>query len=187
MVKLTKEDLKAIIDGIWSRLSAKLAGKADSGHTHPAQTDVSGNAGTAAKLKTARKIGNASFDGSTNITLAQIGAAASGHTHENMTAATASAAGKAGLVPAPAAGTQTKFLRADGTWQNPPNTTYSAATQSANGLMTAADKKKLDGIAASANNYSHPTSAGGTSKIPPWGWHLAEPTEYNIWSSYYKC
>ena len=136
MVKLTKEDLKAIIDGIWSRLSAKLAGKADSGHTHPAQTDVSGNAGTAAKLKTARKIGYASFDGSTNITLAQIGAAASGHTHENMTAATASAAGKAGLVPAPAAGTQTKFLRADGTWQSPPNTTYGdmkAATASAAG------------------------------------------------------
>jgi len=30
------------------------------------------------------------------------------------------------------------------------NTTYSAATQSANGLMSAADKKKLDGIAAGA-------------------------------------
>lgn len=39
-------------------------------------------------------------------------------TYSNMTAATASAAGKAGLVPAPAAGAQTKFLRGDGTWQN---------------------------------------------------------------------
>ena len=38
------------------------------------------------------------------------------------------------------------------------NTTYSAATQSAAGLMSADDKKKLDGIAASANNYSHPNS-----------------------------
>ena len=39
------------------------------------------------------------------------------HTYANMTAATASAAGKAGLVPAPAAGAQGKFLRGDGTWQ----------------------------------------------------------------------
>lgn len=37
--------------------------------------------------------------------------------YSNMTAATSSAAGKAGLVPAPAAGKQTSFLRGDGTWQ----------------------------------------------------------------------
>lgn len=43
-------------------------------------------------------------------------------TYSNMTAATASAAGKAGLVPAPAAGAQAKFLRGDGTWQVPTNT-----------------------------------------------------------------
>lgn len=34
------------------------------------------------------------------------------------------------------------------------DTTYSPATQSANGLMTAADKKKLDGIAESADNVT---------------------------------
>ena len=38
------------------------------------------------------------------------------------------------------------------------NTTYAAATTSANGLMSAADKTKLDGVAASANNYSLPTA-----------------------------
>ena len=102
-----------------------------------------------------------------------------------------------GLVPLSGGGTA-KYLRADGTWQTPPNTvythpsytaratglykitvdalghvtgavavtkaditalgipaqdtntTYSVATQSANGLMSAADKKKLDGIAAGA-------------------------------------
>lgn len=43
-------------------------------------------------------------------------------TYSNMTAATASAAGKSGLVPAPAAGAQSKFLRGDGTWQTPTNT-----------------------------------------------------------------
>lgn len=45
-------------------------------HVHPAQTSVSGNAGTATKLATVRSIGNASFDGSANITLTQIGAVA---------------------------------------------------------------------------------------------------------------
>lgn len=43
-------------------------------------------------------------------------------TYSNMTAATADVAGKAGLVPAPAAGAQAKFLRGDGTWQVPTNT-----------------------------------------------------------------
>lgn len=36
------------------------------------------------------------------------------------------------------------------------NNTYGAATTSVAGLMSAADKLKLDGIATSANNYSHP-------------------------------
>ncbi len=48
------------------------------------------------------------------------------------------------------------------------NTTYGVATQSANGLLSAADKKKLDGIAAGANAYSHPTSAGN-KHIPSGG------------------
>ena len=38
------------------------------------------------------------------------------------------------------------------------DTTYSVATTSANGLMSSADKKKLDGIANNANNYSLPLS-----------------------------
>jgi len=68
-------------------------------------------------------------------------------TYSNMKAATASAAGGAGLVPAPAAGKQTSFLRGDGTWAVPTNTTYSVATTTKNGLMSAADKVKLDKIA----------------------------------------
>lgn len=43
-------------------------------------------------------------------------------------------------------------------WRDDANTTYVAVTQSANGLMTAADKKKLDGIASGANAYSLPTA-----------------------------
>ena len=41
------------------------------------------------------------------------------------------------------------------------NTTYSAATTSAAGLMSKEDKSKLDGIATGANKYSLPTAASG--------------------------
>lgn len=37
----------------------------------------------------------------------------------------------------------------------------SAATENAAGLMSAADKKKLDGVAEGANKYVHPTSEAG--------------------------
>lgn len=56
-------------------------------------------------------------------------------TYANMKAATASDAGAAGLVPAPAAGKQTSFLRGDGTWVVPTNTTYGLASTTANGLL----------------------------------------------------
>ena len=42
------------------------------------------------------------------------------------------------------------------------DTTYSAASTSAAGLMSAADKTKLDGIAAGANAYSLPTASSST-------------------------
>lgn len=53
-----------------------------------------------------------------------------------MEGATADKAGTAGLVPPSTAGSQGKYLRADGTWQTPPNTTYgnmAGATASAAG------------------------------------------------------
>ncbi|WP_024348178.1 hypothetical protein [Lacrimispora indolis] len=65
-------------------------------------------------------------------------------TYNDMTGATSSAAGTHGLVPAPAAGNQAKFLRGDGTWQTPPNTTYSKATAAADGLMSKEDYNKLN-------------------------------------------
>lgn len=71
-------------------------------------------------------------------------------TYGNMSGATTSAAGKAGLVPAPATGANNRYLRSDGTWAVPPdnNTTYSVATWSADGLMSSADKRKLDGLSS---------------------------------------
>lgn len=82
--------------------------------------------------------------------------------------ATADAAGTHGLVKAPNAGDQGKFLKGDGTWGVPTDTKYNAATTSTAGLMSAADKSKLDGIAQNANNYTHPTTAGN-KHIPAGG------------------
>lgn len=107
-----------------------------------AQTDVSGNAETATKLETPRTIaisgavtGTAtSFDGSKNISIPTT--AVDGKKVSVFGKATSSSAGTIGAVPAPAAGAQGKYLRGDGTWQNPPNTTYAVfngATSSAAG------------------------------------------------------
>ena len=66
--------------------------------------------------------------------------------YSTMGAATASAAGASGLVPAPAAGKQGQYLRGDGTWATPTDTTYNEATTSAAGLMSTVDKTKLDNV-----------------------------------------
>ena len=87
-------------------------------------------------------------------------------TYSNMTAATASAAGAAGLVPAPAAGKQTSFLRGDGTWVVPTNTTYTAGT----GLSLSSNKFSLAASGVTAGTAG-PTSGatlshGGTFTMP---------------------
>ena len=88
-------------------------------------------------------------------------------TYSAFKGATSSAVGGAGLVPAPAAGASNRYLRSDGTWQVPPdtNTTYGVATTSANGLMSASDKTKLNGIATGANKYTHPSYTARSSGL----------------------
>lgn len=88
-------------------------------------------------------------------------------TYGNMKGASTSAAGSAGLAPAPAAGAANRYLRSDGTWAVPPdsNTTYGVASSSSNGLMSAGDKAKLDGIAAGANKYTHPAYTAKSSGL----------------------
>lgn len=84
-------------------------------------------------------------------------------TYTNMGAATASAAGKAGLVPAPGAGKQASFLRGDGTWVVPTNTTYNdmkGATTSAAGTHGLAPAP----AAGAANRYLR---SDGTWAVPP--------------------
>lgn len=83
-------------------------------------------------------------------------------TYSNMGAATSSAAGKAGLVPAPAAGKQTSFLRGDGTWVVPTNTTYAKASTSTLGLVM---------IGYTENGKNYPVELDGSGKMfvnVPW-------------------
>ena len=83
-------------------------------------------------------------------------------TYTNMGAASASAAGKAGLVPAPAAGKQTSFLRGDGTWVVPTNTTYAKANTTTLGLVM---------IGYSENGRNYPVELDSSGKMyvnVPW-------------------
>ena len=79
--------------------------------------------------------------------------------------ASSTVAGTSGYVPGPSAGNTNRYFRSDGTWAVPPNTTYSVATTSTAGLMSASDKTKLDGIATGANKYTHPSYTARSSGL----------------------
>ena len=80
-------------------------------------------------------------------------------TYSVMSGATVDVDGKSGLVPSPTKGAQ-RWLDSTGAWTTPPDTTYGAASTTSAGLMSAADKKKLDGVADGANKYVHPATSG---------------------------
>lgn len=98
-------------------------------------------------------------------------------TYSNMTAATASAAGKAGLVPAPAAGKQNSFLRGDGTWVVPTDTKYSlpnATSSTLGGVKIGSNITVSSGTISltkanvtSALGYTPPASGSAITDITP--------------------
>ena len=94
------------------------------------------------------------------------GKANTNHSHSAFGKATANSAGSSGYVPAPAKGQQGQYLRGDGTWATPTNTTYGDATTSASGLMSSGDKSKLDGIASGANKTIVDSSLSASSTNP---------------------
>ena len=64
---VTYSDTNPAAPGTASAGTASTVARTD--HVHPAQTTVSGNAGTATKLQTARTINGVSFDGTSNINI----------------------------------------------------------------------------------------------------------------------
>jgi hypothetical protein len=77
------------------------------------------------------------------------------NTYELMKAASSSAAGAPGLVPSPVAGQQLHFLRGDGSWQIPVNTTYAGSTSITLGAGNSFQRAALTGdVTADANSNS---------------------------------
>lgn len=158
-------------------ITTALNSKANSSHTHnyAGASSAGGSANSAVKLDTSTAGSSTQpvyFSGGKPVactyTLEKSVPSNAVFTDTNtwiaLKGATTSAAGTAGYAPAPSAGAANRYLRSDGTWAVPPdtNTTYSAATTSAAGLMSAADKTKLDGIATGANKYTLPTASSST-------------------------
>ena len=75
-------------------------------------------------------------------------------TYSAMKGASSSAAGKAGLVPAPAAGAANRYLRSDGTWSVPPDTNTTYTLSSFGITATAAEINKLDGVTATKDEIN---------------------------------
>ncbi|MFQ6940663.1 MAG: hypothetical protein ACLRSE_11525 [Alistipes finegoldii] len=68
-------------------------------------------------------------------------------------------------------------------WNNKAEKT--AASTTADGLMSAADKKKLDGIAAGANNYQHPATHPATMITEDSGHRFVTDAEKAKWNEEY--
>ena len=146
------------MDGVTSNVQTQLNGKAASSHSHSNATTSA--AGFLPKLG----------GGTTNFLRADGTWAKppdTNTTYSNMTGATSSAAGKAGLVPAPAAGAATRYLRSDGTWQVPPDTNTTYTLSSFGITATATELNYMDGVTSNvqtqlngkaASNHSHSTA-----------------------------
>ena len=99
-----------------------------------------------------------SADQATNVT-----AALTDTTYSDFTGATSSVAGAAGLVPAPTTADQDKYLKGDGSWGTPTDTTYTAGTNvsiSAQNVISATD--------TTYSNFTGATSstAGAAGLVP---------------------
>ena len=105
----------------------------------------------------------ASFTTEEKNKLAGIAASANAYTHPSYTAKS-SGLYKVTVDASGHVSATTAVAKADITGLGIPaqDTTYSAATTSAAGLMSASDKTKLDGIATGANAYTLPTASSST-------------------------
>lgn len=146
---------------IISKIKTLLEDKSDKGHTHSKEEIGLGNVENKSSQTIRGELTSDNVIKALGYTPPK-----ENTTYAVMKGATASAAGTSGLVPAPAAGDYGKYLRGDGTYGAPTNTTYSDATQTAHGLMSVSDKKKLDGIAEGANKTTVDSELSSTSTNP---------------------
>ena len=98
-----------------------------------------------------------------DVTLTPSSGSATGAKVPAMGAASSSAAGTAGLVPAPAKNQHNSFLRGDGTWVVPDNTTYSVMTGA---TASAAGKSGLVPQPAKGDQGKFLSGAGTWTSLP---------------------
>ena len=137
-------------------LKGLVDGKAAASHTHSAYVNqnafsnvVVGSTTVAADsaTDTLTLVAGSNITITPDATNDKITIAAKDTTYSSMTGATSSAAGTSGLVPAPASGKQSSYLRGDGTWAVPTNTD----TKVTNTLNTTA-KAYVTGTTSSSTN-----------------------------------
>ena len=161
---LNKDGLSHLITKLKNYIASQISAHTSNKNNPHGVTKAQVGLGSVANIDQSKAIKSISRSGTTFTATALDGTTTtftqqdSNTTYGTMKGASTSAAGSSGLVPAPATGAANRYLRSDGAWAVPPDTDtrYSAATSSAAGLMSAADKAKLDGVATGANKYSHP-------------------------------
>jgi hypothetical protein len=159
----------------WSAGSIKVSGTATTDNRWTADSSYNTNTTYGAATTAAAGL-MPKLTGSTTVYLNGNGAFTT-PPDNNTTYATFTSAAN-GLVPAAKSGTTnyatSGYVLTGAGWKagtkynTDTNTTYGAVTSAANGLMTSTDFNKLANIAASANNYTHPSytsAANGLYKV----------------------